>query len=249
MTAFALVQPVLDEDDANIGFLEGPNNDNPWGPEQGVLHAAYCCSAICVVCYHHGTRFPDDAQLGEYGWAYVPWIVQWAKDHGAWIAADDPDFVDKALPGMAACFAWTRGSAGDHIERTHAVYGDATIDTVGYNTGSPEGCHGPIRRDHLYLMGLVDFFAAGWLVESAPAPPPPDAKPTPTSAPGEDADAMNYVQAVNAIETLFVRHQGKPKNEDVARELDKITEFAAKDDIAGMNHHVLEVGVALAGLG
>lgn len=60
-------------------------------------------------------------------------------------------------------------------------------------------------------------------------------------------DNMNYVQAVIAVKFLYETYQGNPSRADIAKELTKITEFAKKGDVDGMNHHVLEIAVALAG--
>jgi hypothetical protein len=135
------------------GFVEGPGNANPWGPEQGVRNAAYCSSFAHMVPYHHGYRWPANSQFGDMGDAYCPYAVQHGAEHGE-VRLDHASRGGPAdlLPGDQAFFDWAGDGVADHVETVIAVYADGTYDTVGANTGRPEGVHAPIRRDRKYLL-------------------------------------------------------------------------------------------------
>lgn len=162
---------VLPEHRANVGFIEGANNQNPWGPEQGVFNASYCESAASMVPYHHGVRYWLEAQFGEKGWAYTPFAVNDAIHHGCFqydhASSGRPCDL---LPGDKVYFSWNGDTLADHVETVIAVYADGTFDTIGYNTGHPEGCH-IIRRDRYYLLGR--FRMQGVFYGEAPKVPIP----------------------------------------------------------------------------
>lgn len=147
---------VADEMQAAVGFVEGPNNENPWGPEQGVRNAAYCASFAHVIPYHHGYRFPPESQFGDKGDAYVPFVERHARDHGEW--ADDHASRGEPCdlqPGDMVTFDWNLDGIGDHVETVVDNYGDPygpTFRTIGANTGDPQGVH-QVERDRYYLNG------------------------------------------------------------------------------------------------
>lgn len=188
--------PVLTEHRSNDGFVEGANNQNPWGPEQGVFNAAYCASAASIVAYHHGVRWWSDAQFGEKGYAYSPYFVNGGRTHGCFMEDHSSSGAPcDLLPGDIVFFSWGNNGVADHTETVIAVYADGTFDTVGYNTGHPEGCHVPIRRDRKYLLGRLRMVGIFYGTD-VPVPPPP--APTPNrpkehkmfwllQIPGEDA--------------------------------------------------------------
>lgn len=159
---------VLAEFQKAVGFREGPNNENPWGPEQGIFHASYCCSAACIIPWHHGYKWWPESQFGEKGDAYVPYHVKHAQAHGEWrfdhSSSGDPcDLV----PSDQAVYVWPgEDGAGDHIETVVVVYSDGTFLTIGANTGRPEGVY-YVHRDRKYFLGRIrpSFYAN-------PAPPP-----------------------------------------------------------------------------
>lgn len=144
------------------GFREGPNNENPFGPYQGIPNAAYCESFADgqphrYAGYDHQVGLTESrCQFGPKGDAYTPWGVNHARERGEWrddwASAGDPADLQ---PGDQVFFAWNNGAGPepDHVETVTAVYADLTYDTVGANTGSPNGVWHPIRRDRKYLLG------------------------------------------------------------------------------------------------
>lgn len=145
---------VLAELQKLVGFREGPNNENPWGPEQGVSHASYCCSGACMIPYHHGYLWWPESQFGVKGNAYVPWHVKHAQAHGEWMF-NTPKSPCDLIPGDQTVNVWPGGDgAGDHIETAIAAYPDGSYLAIGFNTGKPEGVW-IVHRDRKYLHGRV----------------------------------------------------------------------------------------------
>jgi hypothetical protein len=147
---------VLTEMTAQVGFVEGPDNQNPWGPEQGIANAAYCCSFACMVPYHRGYRWPANCQFGVKGDAYVPFRRQHAIEQGEWLedhaSAGRPADVE---PGDQLIYVWPGGDgAGDHIETAIAPSPSGNTTNIGANTGSPEGVH-TVVRSRQYLLGRI----------------------------------------------------------------------------------------------
>jgi len=147
----AVVQEMRD----NVGFVEGWNNDNPWGDEQGVgNYQPYCASFAYMIAYRHGYRWDGDSQFGERGDAYVPY----AEDHGFEYGEATADHASSGSPapiyvGSQVTFDWNGSGDGDHIETCVDNHGDPygpTFTTVGANTGNPEGVH-LVERDRRYL--------------------------------------------------------------------------------------------------
>jgi len=134
----------------NIGFVEGPNNKNPWTEELGIGDVAYCSAAASVVPHNQGVQWPNWAQHPPRGEAYSPdWehFPSWKADHSSQHQPCD------LLPGDIVTYDWDDDGTADHTETVVDVRADGTFVTIGYNTGSPEGCHYPITRDRRFLVG------------------------------------------------------------------------------------------------
>jgi peptidoglycan hydrolase-like protein with peptidoglycan-binding domain len=179
MTNFA--GDVLPRHRANVGFVEGPNNSNPWGPRQGIPNAAYCFSAQSMVNYDAGVRWWPESQCRELGFAYCPSGVNvgQARDVVRFDHASRGDPAD-LIPGDLVFFSWNGTSVADHVEVVIQVYADGSFDTIGYNTGSPNGCH-VVRRDRRYLLcrlRMQSAFYDGAAPSAPPAPPAPTPSPT-----------------------------------------------------------------------
>lgn len=176
-----MLNAILSEDHSNVGWIEGTNNKNPWGSEQGVHNAAYCDSAVCIVAYHNGYRFRETATYGEKGFAYTPSHVNEGVTHGE-VRYDHASRGDPAdvLAGDFLFYAWRPGqSYPDHVERAvEDCPSNGRTHNIGYNTGNPEGVK-DLWRDRTYLLcrlrpaGLRDMQAQPPL--PPPPPPPPEA--------------------------------------------------------------------------
>lgn len=169
------------------GFVEGPGNHNPWTEELGIGDAAYCAAGATRVAAHHGVDWGADAQIPHKGIAYSPDFEPWGKARGAWVY----DHASRGqpcdlVPGDIVTYSWSGGSVADHTETVVQVYADDTFDTIGYNTGSPEGCHWPVRRDRKYLLGRLRMQGVVYTVPVPPAPVPTPTPVPPAPTPTED---------------------------------------------------------------
>jgi hypothetical protein len=144
---------VLAEHRSNVGFLESPNNTNPWGPEQGIHNASYCDSASSIVPYHHGYRWWPESQCGEKGSAYCPFHVSVGSSHGE-VRFDHSGQGDPAdvKAGDLLFYDWDHSGVADHVETAYEdCPSGGRTHNIGYNTGSPEGCY-LLWRDRTYLL-------------------------------------------------------------------------------------------------
>lgn len=174
---------VLAEHQRNVGFREGPSNANPWGPEQGIPNASYCDSGASMVPYHQGYRWWPESQCGEKGCAYCPSHINVGQAHGE-VRFDHASRGDPAdvVEGDLLFYSWNGDSIADHVETAiESVGTGARTHNIGYNTGSPEGCH-DLWRDRRYLLcrlrpsrngGYTHGGAPGPGPGPAPAPPAP----------------------------------------------------------------------------
>jgi len=149
------VNAVIAEHRNNVGFREGPDNENPWGPEQGVSNAAYCESGAETVAYHKGYRWWPESQFGERGDAYTPYGVNHGLDHGETVydhsSSGDPADV---LAGDELFYAWNNGEGPepDHVETAiEDCPSNGRTHNIGYNTGQPNGCY-DLWRDRTFLL-------------------------------------------------------------------------------------------------
>lgn len=172
------------EHEANVGFVEGPGNRNPWSEEIGAGDAAYCVSAATIIPRHHGVTWWDDSQFGVNGFAYCPYLVSAAVRHGVF----EFDHTSKGLPapvyeGDILLWDWNYDGVADHAETAMQDDGgdDGYVHGIeGYNCGTPEGCHAGVTRPRKYLLGVVHM--GGWAYTGAAptAPPAPTPAPAPT---------------------------------------------------------------------
>lgn len=152
--------------ESQVGFREGANNENPFGPWQGVRNAAYCDSfAQEGACEYGGYRWPANCQFGWKGAAYVPYSEADARALGLWRSRDT-----RPARGWQPIYDWTGWGGGDHIGTVWGTDdGWKTFWTVEGNTGSPQGVHW-VRRDWTYVRGFI-------ALPDADGEPPPPAGP------------------------------------------------------------------------
>lgn len=158
----------------NVGFVEGPNNSNPWGPIQGISNAAYCDSGASVVPFQIGFTWWPESQFGIKGCAYCPTHLYLGVKHGVFMY----DHASTGAPadiktGDLLFYSWSGGTLADHVETAiEDSVGGGRTHNIGYNTGSPEGCH-DLWRDRKFLIGRLrpPFYT------SAPTPVAPPVEP------------------------------------------------------------------------
>ena len=150
--------------ESKVGFEEGPNNQNPFGPWQGVANAAWCDSfAQWAAVEHGGFRWPDYCQFGSKGDAYCPYTKEHAQRLGYWRSADDAP-----QPGWQVLFSWSGSSTPDHIGTVLRDNGDSTLTTI---EGNYQDRVALVDRDRAYVVGYVALpFGGEERQDLSPAP-------------------------------------------------------------------------------
>ena len=149
----ATAQDVLNVARSQIGFIEGPINENPYGIWYGIPNASYCAMGISWCFAQVGLSSLVAAQTPK-GFAYCPAGLNWFQRQGL--------VVNKyqAQPGDLVFFSWGTGVA-EHVEIVEAASADG-LTTIGFNTGDQNtraaanggGCYRE-HRPYLYVMAIV----------------------------------------------------------------------------------------------
>jgi len=144
---------VLNVARSQIGFVEGPMNENPYGIWYGIPNASYCAMGISWCFAQVGLSHLVAAQTLK-GFAYCPAGLTWFQRQGL--------VVNKyqAQPGDIVFFSWGTGVA-EHVEIVEAASADG-LTTIGFNTGDQNtkvaanggGCYRE-HRPYLYVMAIV----------------------------------------------------------------------------------------------
>jgi hypothetical protein len=147
-----------------VGFREGPDNDNPYGIWYGWNHVAYCAIGLTWVGYHVGA----ESQIGGK-WAYCPYWADWWRKRGRW-SRDVPSRGDIVF------FDWTGRKQYGNEQHVGAVLGrvdSSHISTVEFNTTAGTGDQSDgggvyIRTRHISLV--VGYGKPEWVSETNVAP-------------------------------------------------------------------------------
>ena len=144
---------VLNVARSQIGFVEGPMNENPYGIWYGIPDASYCAMGLSWCFAQVGLSSLVAAQTPK-GFAYCPAGLNWFQRQGL--------VVNKyqAQPGDIVFFSWGSGVA-EHVEIVEAASADG-LTTIGFNTGDQNtkaaanggGCYRE-HRPYLYVMAIV----------------------------------------------------------------------------------------------
>lgn len=144
---------VLNVARSQISFVEGANNENPYGMWYGIPNASYCAMGVSWCFAQVGLSSLVAAQTPK-GFAYCPAGLQWFQRQGL--------VVNKyqAQPGDLVFFSWGTGVA-EHVEIVEAASADG-LTTIGFNTGDQNtkaaanggGCYRE-HRPYLYVMAIV----------------------------------------------------------------------------------------------
>jgi len=144
---------VLNVARSQIGFVEGPMNENPYGIWYGVPNASYCAMGISWCFAQVGLSHLVAAQTPK-GFAYCPAGLAWFQRQGL--------VVNKyqGQPGDLVFFSWGTGVA-EHVEIIESASSDG-LTTIGFNTTDKNtsaaanggGCYRE-HRPYLYVMAIV----------------------------------------------------------------------------------------------
>ena len=112
-----------------VGFVEGANNDNPYGIWYGMNNQPYCAMFVSWVFGQNDLSHLVAAQTTK-GFAYCPSGLAWFQKKGAVVNKYD------GKPGDIVFFSFEGNGQADHVEIIIAASKDG-ITTVGGNT-SPD---------------------------------------------------------------------------------------------------------------
>jgi len=136
---------------SQIGFYEGPNNENPYGIWYNVPNAPYCAIGISWCFGQLGLSHLIAAQTPK-GFHYNPTALHWFQMQGL--------IVNKMQmqPGDLVMFDWNGDGVADHVELCEAA-SPGGFTTIGFNTGNPndptrEGCW-RVHRNYLFVIAVI----------------------------------------------------------------------------------------------
>lgn len=122
----ATVQATLDVARRNVGFIEGPGeNENPYAPFVGHAQGQpWCASFIAAVCKRAGLKIPSTS-------AYTPTMANGFKSINRWYA--------KGRPGDIVFFQWPSMGRIAHVGIVETVHPDGSYTCIEGNTDSAGG--------------------------------------------------------------------------------------------------------------
>lgn len=168
---------------SQVGFVEGTNNQNPYGAWYGVPNQPYCAMGICWGFGMEGAAELVAASTSK-GFAYTPAGAQWFRNQGR--AGSAPRrgalaFFDFPGDGVARI---------SHVGFVTDTDGALPVATIEFNTsrgtgGSQRdggGCWRRSRSSGIVVYGYPDYEGFDARHGEATPPPPPPAT-TPDSYP------------------------------------------------------------------
>ena len=112
-----------------VGFVEGPNNDNIYGTWYGLNHAPYCAMFVSW-CFAQANATHLVAAQTPKGFSYCPDGLAWFQKNKQVIGKYD------GLPGDIVFYSFSGNGQPDHVEIIVGASKDG-ITTIGGNT-SPD---------------------------------------------------------------------------------------------------------------
>lgn len=207
----ASVQQILDRAARDVGFVEGPNNENPWGRWYGVPNQPYCAMWLSCVFFECGA--PQPASTAK-GYAFTPAGAAWFQKRGRWGRS----------PQVGAHVFFRFGGPRIHHVGLVVGIGRGHIDTIEANTsrgaaGSQRDGGGVWRRRR--SAGIVGYgypdLAGGVPPQAMAAPPfPGRLLRHPPVTEGEDVRNWQAQMAVRGWK-LAVDGAYGPASEEVCR--------------------------------
>ena len=138
-----------------IGFVEGPNNENPYGIWYGIPNASYCAMGVSWCFAQVGLSSLIAAQTPK-GFSYCPAGLTWFQKQNL--------VINKyaGQPGDLIFYSFEGNGVADHVEILEAA-SPAGLTTIGFNTspdhatGSQQNGGGCYRRhrNYLYVLAIV----------------------------------------------------------------------------------------------
>lgn len=152
-----------------LGYDEGPNNDNKYAKQAGhANHQPWCASFVVAMFRAEGLTLPSES-------AYTPAMANGFKKAGAW--------TNRPAVGAVVFFQWPSMGRIAHVGIVESVRADGAVITIEGNT-NPKGSRTGgsvmrhVRRANIAGYGIPRY--AG--VSGGPKPARPAAQPKPKPA-------------------------------------------------------------------
>lgn len=196
---------VLNVARTQVGFIEGENNDNPFGVYYGMNHQPYCAMFVSWCFDKAGASALVAAQTSK-GFAYCPAGLSWFQQKKQVIGKYD------GQPGDIVFFSFAGNGVADHVEIIEAASRDG-ITTIGGNTSpdhaltaSQANGNGVYRRHRPYLYVLA-------IVRPAYTP-----ATTPSKSLGQNKTIASGVAATTALGggAAAINHSSTPQPKPTA---------------------------------
>lgn len=146
---------VVNISQTQIGFIEGPNNENPYGTWYGIPNESYCAMGVSWVFNQAGLSSLVAAQTPK-GFSLCPAGLTWFQKKGR--------VVDKyaGQPGDLVFYSWSGNGVADHVEIVENASRDG-LTCIGFNTGPDKSTGNPangdgvfrVHRPYLYVLAIV----------------------------------------------------------------------------------------------
>ena len=138
-----------------IGFVEGPNNENMYGSWYGIPNESYCAMGVSWVFAQANASHLVAAQTVK-GFSYCPAGLTWFQKNKQVIGKYN------ALPGDLVFYSWSGNGVADHVEIVEAASKDG-LTCIGFNTGPDKSTGNAangdgvyrVHRPYLYVLGIV----------------------------------------------------------------------------------------------
>lgn len=177
---------------ANVGFVEGPNNANPYAGEVGhANHQPWCASFLAAVMKRAGVTIPNTS-------AYTPTMSNGFKAANIW--------HDAPRVGDVVFYRWPSLGRIAHVGLVETVNADGSIVAIEGNTDYAGGRSGgrvmrQVRRANIAGYGRPAYADAPSAPPSAPPPAPPAPPHTHVPAyPGLTREGMRNSGATRAYQ-------------------------------------------------
>lgn len=168
----------------NVGFIEGPNNDNPYAAVAGhPNHQPWCASFVVACAKRAGVHLPSYS-------AYTPAMAQGFKNAGRW-------HTGGAQVGDIVFFQWPGMGRIAHVGIVRSVGPDGSLETYEGNTDVKGGRTGgrvmvQVRRANIAGFGRPAYY-------------PPAKKATSTAFPVISLGSKDMKHVVD-LQTALVKH-------------------------------------------
>jgi hypothetical protein len=142
---------VLNVAASQIGFVEGANNESPYGIWYGIPNAPYCAMGVSWCFNQVGLSHLIAAQTPK-GFSYNPAALAWFQHQGMVVNKYE------AKPGDLVFYCWDNSGVAQHVEIVERASADG-VSTIGFNSGNPndptkEGCW-RLHRPYMFVMAIV----------------------------------------------------------------------------------------------